>query len=90
MNLPASCTIPMVPITPCPLHLCLLLPLSCTQLNLSDNKLGPRGAKALAPAIADSPSLTRLDVSGVNFMGKEGEAVLRKVIEGRSGFELLL
>ena len=35
-------------------------------------------------------SLTRLDVSGFDLLGKEGKAALREAIEGRSGFELLL
>ena len=43
----------------------------------------------MAPAIADSASMTRLDVMG-NLLGNEGKALLRKAIEGRSGFELLL
>jgi len=34
-------------------------------------------------------SLTRLDVRD-NSLGEEGEAVLRKAAEGRSGFELKL
>ena len=33
-------------------HCYLPLPLSCSQLNLRANKLGPEGAKVLAPAIA--------------------------------------
>ena len=36
--------------------------LSCVQLNLSGNKLGAEGAKVLAPAIAVSGSVTRVDV----------------------------
>ena len=36
-----------------------------------------------------SASMTHLDVR-VNSMGEEGKAVLRKAIEGRSGFELKL
>ena len=43
----------------------------------------------MAPAIAGSPSLTRLDVQ-YNSLGEEGKAVLRKAVEGRSGFELKL
>ena len=34
-------------------------------------------------------SLTRLDVR-VNSLGEEGKAALRKALDGRSGFELLL
>ena len=36
-----------------------------------------------------SASMTRLDVR-YNVLGAEGEAALRKAVEGRSGFELLL
>ena len=141
--------------------MCLPLPLSCAQLNLSFNKLGPEGAKVLAPAIAVCASITRIDVRynaiagdgawqlsaavlgnekievfnevpikemradsfteldlsdkriGVeggmvvvgllpamasltkilvsgNRLGEEGRAVLRKAVEGRSGFDLQL
>ena len=66
-----------------------LISFSCVQLTLSYNKLGPEGAKALAPALAASASLTRLDIK-YNVLGEEGEAVLREATEGRSGFELLL
>ena len=66
-----------------------LVSLSCVQLNLSDNWLGPEGAKVLAPALAASASLTKLNVQ-FNELGEEGEAVLRKAVEGRSGFELVL
>ena len=45
------------------------------QLNLFDNKLGAEEAKALAPAIAGSSSLTQLDLSsnelcGLNMLGE--------------------
>ena len=59
------------------------------ELDLKFNDIGPDGAKAIAALCAVSASLTRLDVR-LNGMGVEGEAALRKVIEGRSGFELLL
>ena len=51
--------------------------------------LGPEGAKALAPAIRDSASLTWVDVR-YNNLGMQDKDVLRKAVEGRSGFELLL
>ena len=70
-----------LPITP--------LSLSCAQLDLSYNELGPEGAAALAPAIAVSASMTRLDVSR-NRLDEEGKAVLREAIEGYLGFELAL
>ena len=44
---------------------------------------------ACFPKIFVSASLTRLNV-GFNNLREEGEAALRKAIEGRSGFELLL
>ena len=50
---------------------------------------GPAGAKHVADMLRVTGSMTRLDVSK-NRLGDEGEAVLRKAIEGRSGFELLL
>ena len=66
-----------------------LISLSCVQLNLSRTYLDPEGAKALAPALAASASLTQLDVK-YNALGTEGETVLRTAVEGRSGFELKL
>jgi hypothetical protein len=53
------------------------------------NRIGPRGATALASAIAVIPSMTRLDVRW-NHLGEEGEAALQKAVEGRSGIELEL
>ena len=47
------------------------------------------GIKAIADALKGNASMTWLDVK-YNSLGKEGEAALRKAIEGRSGFELLL
>ena len=44
------------------------------QLNLSDNELGPGGAKALAPALVRG-SLTKILVSG-NQLGDEGTTIL--------------
>ena len=41
------------------------------QINLSENKLGIEGAKALAPAIRDSRSLTEC-VLKANSLGEEG------------------
>ena len=56
---------------------------------LYGNDIGPEGAKALAPALAASGSLTKIDVR-YNLLGDDGKAALRKVVEGRSGFELML
>ena len=57
------------------------------ELDLSENDIRPEGAKAIAALCAVRPSLTKLAVR-YNFLGEEGEAALRKAIEGRSGFEL--
>ena len=59
------------------------------ELDLSRNEIGPEGAKAVAAMAAVVASLTRLDV-GYNSLDEEGEAVLRKAVEGRSGFKLEL
>ena len=59
------------------------------SLNVGINKIGPAGAKSVAAMAAVIASLTRLDVR-YHALGEEGEAALRKAIEGRSGFELLL
>ena len=53
------------------------------------NEIGPEGAKALAPALLANGSLTKIDVR-YNLLGDDGKAALRKVVEGRSGFELML
>ena len=49
----------------------------------------PEGPKAIADALRVCASMTHLDVRA-NVLGEEGKAVLRKAIEGRSGFELKL
>ena len=59
------------------------------QLDLDHNNIGPDGAKAVAAMAAVLGSLTRLHVM-LNALGEEGKAVLRKAIEGRTGFELVL
>ena len=49
-----------------------------------------KGITAIADALKDNGSMTRLDVR-VNYgLGEEGKALLRRAIAGRSGFELLL
>ena len=60
-----------------------------TKWDLFNEKVGPEIAKPLAEYISVTASMTWLDVK-YNSLGKEGEAALRKAIEGRSGFELLL
>ena len=59
------------------------------QLDLSNNDIGFEGAKALAEAFAVCASLKIADFR-YNRLGGEGEDVLRKAVEGRSGFELLI
>ena len=51
------------------------------ELDLSYNKIGPDGARAIAALCAVRPSLTKLDAE-YNRLGEEGKAVLR-----RSGVE---
>ena len=82
--------------------MCSHLPLLCTlsQLNLSNNQLcgvdvlgkgtyNAEGIKAIADALLVAGSLTEL-VAWDNNLGDEGEAALRKAVEGRAGFELML
>ena len=66
-----------------------LATLDLSNKNGYSTKFGPAGAAALASAIAVMASLTHLDVQ-FNSLGEEGEAVLRKAVEGRSGLELKL
>jgi hypothetical protein len=73
---------------------------SALQLDLSHNELcglnyrgegtyTAEGITAIANALKVTSSMTHLDVR-VNSLGEEGKTVLRKAIEGRSGFELKL
>jgi hypothetical protein len=57
---------------------------------LGGNDIGPEGAKALADSLRVNASLTKLDVRYNSNMGEEGKTILRKAVEGRSGFELML
>ena len=59
------------------------------ELSLYNNVIGPDGAKAIAALCTVCASLTKILVSG-NQLGEEGRAVLRKAVEGRSGFKLQL
>ena len=59
------------------------------SLDVCNNKIGPKGAEALAAWLAVCASLTLLDVRH-NPLDEEGEAVVRKAVEGRSGFKLEL
>ena len=63
---------------------------SLTSLDLTSKGLGVPEAIVLADLLRSvCASMTRLDVR-VNSLGEEGKAALRKALEGRSGFELLL
>jgi Ran GTPase-activating protein (RanGAP) involved in mRNA processing and transport len=59
------------------------------ELDLHYNGIGPEGAKAVAAMAAVVASITSLSL-GDNDLCAEGEAVVRKAVEGRSGFELKL
>ena len=74
----------------------------CVQINLASNYIGgyydtnqgkvlhtPEGPKAISDALRVSPSLTSIDLRG-NYMEDKGKALLRKAVEGRAGFKLLL
>ena len=74
--------------------------LPVVQVNLANNQLcginllgvgtyNADGIKAIAKAISVTPSLTSINLR-LNFMRDDGEALLRKAVEGRAGFELLL
>lgn len=71
-----------------------------SQLNLAQNELcgldyasrgtyTAEGIAAIADALQVNASLTRVDVT-LNGLGDESKNVLRKAVEGRSGFELAL
>ena len=64
--------------------------LSCVQLDLSGNNLDPESAKALAPALAASASLTQLNVA-YNYLNRGGNGVelLRDAVREREGFKLI-
>ena len=63
---------------------------SMVSIGMARCELGVEGAMAMAELVlVTAASLTRLDVR-YNSLGEEGEAVLRKAAEGRSGFELKL
>ena len=66
-------------------------PVACPYVlsHAGQAQLGSVGAEALAGALRVNGSMTRLDVR-YNPLREEGEAVLRKAVERRSGFELVL
>ena len=59
------------------------------SLNFRQNNIGPVGANALAAMVAVTGSLTECGLS-YNNMSKEGEALIRKAVEGKAGFKLHL
>ena len=63
---------------------------SMESIDMAGCEMGVEGAKATAELVSVMPSLTRLNVSFNHILGEEGEAALRKAIEGCSGFQLLL
>ena len=50
---------------------------------------GPAGVKHVAKMLGINSSLTECDLSNNN-MSKEGEALIRKAVEGKAGFKLHL
>ena len=65
----------------------ILVSLSCVQLNLSYNSLLPEGAKALAPALAASASLTSLDVR-FNDISGDSASQLSSAVLGNTKIEV--
>ena len=65
---------------------------SMVSIGMAGCELGVEGAKAMAEMASVMASLTKLDAR-YNFSLRdeaEGEAALRKAVEGRAGFELML
>ena len=62
---------------------------SLTRLDLNDAQIGDEGSMVVACLLPIMGSMTQLDLS-YNCLGKESQAVLRKAVEGRSGFALVL
>ena len=59
------------------------------SLTLSENGIGPVGAKSVAAMLAVKGVLARIDVSH-NSLGEDGKALLQEAVKGRSGFVLKL
>ena len=62
---------------------------SLTELQLSNKDIGVEGGMVVAGLVPVMASLTKIDAR-YNSLGDDGKAALRKVVEGRSGFELML
>ena len=60
---------------PSPSHTCVSDLLRCTQLDLSNNGIGPEGAKPLADALRVSPSVTECNLRD-NKLGVEGWTIV--------------
>jgi hypothetical protein len=66
------------------------LALDQTEANFKGMHLRPADARLLAPEIIVRPSLTRVNVRNNGWFNMQDKDVIRKAVEGRSGFELLL
>ena len=60
-----------------------------TNLELSWNKIGDEGAKAIAEALKVNAVVTKLWL-GNNNMGDAGKQAVQDAVKGRSGFQLHL
>ena len=58
-------------------------------IGMAGCSLGVEGSKVVAEMVSVMASLTRVDVR-YNALGMQDKDVLRKAVEGRSGFDLLL
>ena len=56
---------------------------------LDENKIGDAGAAALADALRVNGALTELALYS-NQIGEDAKSKLQEVVQGRSGFELLV
>lgn len=58
------------------------------ELNLSHNKIADAGAMAIAPALKDNTTLTKLDISDNNISDNGAEALLNMLADNRTLVEL--
>ena len=59
-----------------------------TQLNINDNRIGPKGAAAIGEALKVNGSLTSLHVRSYNSLDAASKELLRDTVKDRSGFKL--
>ena len=59
------------------------------ELDLSKNNIGSTGGEALGGMLLVHGSMTSLNVR-LNTLGNDGKAALRKAVERRTGFELMI